>query len=233
MVPSGPHDAPPDARLLLDLADGGLLGRLALLEVALRQAPLDPARPVEPSDDRRAGLAGAAVDHQSARRRLLHGRQGPARPTGPPREAGGGGHAVTVASGADHHLGARGGALPRPGSVWQACTSCPTVPPAIPPTAAWSASAEEPGNSDAQDRARRRLAAALVELDPAITGLAERFTSRGHRLALVGGPVRDAVLGRRAPDHDFTTDARARRDGAAPAPGGRTPSGTSGGRTGR
>ena len=100
-----------------------------------------------------------------------------------------------------------GGALPRPGSVWQACTSCPTVPAGHPADRPWSASAEEPGNSDAQDRARRRLAAALVELDPAITGLAERFTSRGHRLALVGGPVRDAVLGRRAPDHDLTTDA--------------------------
>jgi poly(A) polymerase len=60
---------------------------------------------------------------------------------------------------------------------------------------------------DAQDRARRRLAAALVDLDPAVLALAERFTSRGHRLALVGGPVRDAVLGRRAPDHDLTTDA--------------------------
>jgi poly(A) polymerase len=67
--------------------------------------------------------------------------------------------------------------------------------------------ADEPGNSDAQDRARRRLAAALVELDPAIAVLAERFTSQGHRLALVGGPVRDAVLGRPAPDHDLTTDA--------------------------
>jgi poly(A) polymerase len=60
---------------------------------------------------------------------------------------------------------------------------------------------------DAQDRARRRLAAALVDLDPAVLALAERFASRGHRLALVGGPVRDAVLGRRAPDHDLTTDA--------------------------
>jgi poly(A) polymerase len=66
---------------------------------------------------------------------------------------------------------------------------------------------ELPENSDAQDRARRRLAGALVELDPALTALAERFTSKGHRLALVGGPVRDAVLGRRAPDHDLTTDA--------------------------
>jgi poly(A) polymerase len=57
------------------------------------------------------------------------------------------------------------------------------------------------------EQARRRLAAALVELDPAVLALAERFAAAGHRLALVGGPVRDAVLGRRAPDLDFTTDA--------------------------
>ncbi len=57
------------------------------------------------------------------------------------------------------------------------------------------------------DRARRRLAAALTELDPAILQLAELFAAKGHALALVGGPVRDAVLGRRAPDLDFTTDA--------------------------
>jgi poly(A) polymerase len=67
--------------------------------------------------------------------------------------------------------------------------------------------AASPPDGDPQDRARRRLAAALVELDPAIGVLAERFATRGHRLALVGGPVRDAVLGRRAPDHDLTTDA--------------------------
>ncbi|QGN58659.1 CCA tRNA nucleotidyltransferase [Tetrasphaera sp. HKS02] len=33
------------------------------------------------------------------------------------------------------------------------------------------------------------------------------FAAGGHELALVGGPVRDAFLGRRAPDLDFTTDA--------------------------
>ena len=80
-------------------------------------------------------------------------------------------------------------------------------PSGPPPASTGSSSGAAPGNSDARDRARRRLAAALLELDPAITALAEPFTSRGHRLALVGGPVRDAVLGRRAPDHDLTTDA--------------------------
>jgi poly(A) polymerase len=57
------------------------------------------------------------------------------------------------------------------------------------------------------EQARRRLAAALLELDPAVIDLAERFAAAGHRLALVGGPVRNAALARRAPDHDFTTDA--------------------------
>lgn len=33
------------------------------------------------------------------------------------------------------------------------------------------------------------------------------FTAAGHELALVGGSVRDAFLGRRSPDLDFTTDA--------------------------
>lgn len=38
--------------------------------------------------------------------------------------------------------------------------------------------------------------------------LAERFRSAGHELYLVGGSVRDALLGRDAFDLDFTTDAR-------------------------
>ena len=56
--------------------------------------------------------------------------------------------------------------------------------------------------------ARRRLGAALVQLDPAVGELGERFAAAGHELALVGGPVRDAVLGRRALDLDFATSAR-------------------------
>ena len=66
--------------------------------------------------------------------------------------------------------------------------------------------AAEPGGS--VETARRRLAAALLHLDPAVAELGALFAGAGHRLALVGGPVRDAVLGRRSPDLDFTTDAR-------------------------
>ena len=39
------------------------------------------------------------------------------------------------------------------------------------------------------------------------TELGERFRAAGHELSLVGGPVRDAFLGRRSPDLDFTTTA--------------------------
>jgi poly(A) polymerase len=51
-----------------------------------------------------------------------------------------------------------------------------------------------------------RLRPLLDEVRP----LAERFSGAGHRLYLVGGVVRDAVLGRAIDDRDldFTTDAR-------------------------
>jgi poly(A) polymerase len=42
---------------------------------------------------------------------------------------------------------------------------------------------------------------------PLVSDLGERFAAAGHSLALVGGPVRDALLGRPSPDLDFTTDA--------------------------
>lgn len=43
--------------------------------------------------------------------------------------------------------------------------------------------------------------------DPLLTELGERFSGEGKELSLVGGPVRDAFLGRIAPDLDFTSDA--------------------------
>jgi poly(A) polymerase len=60
--------------------------------------------------------------------------------------------------------------------------------------------------------AQQRAVTELAPLTRLLTGLGERFASAGHELALVGGPVRDALLGRlsSAPDADldFTTDAR-------------------------
>jgi poly(A) polymerase len=54
-------------------------------------------------------------------------------------------------------------------------------------------------------------AAALAELledDSVVVRLARRFRDAGHDLYLVGGPVRDAFLGRSFADLDLTTDAR-------------------------
>lgn len=48
----------------------------------------------------------------------------------------------------------------------------------------------------------------LNQLAPLLTPLAERFAEQGAELYLVGGSVRDAVLGRLGTDLDFTTDAR-------------------------
>lgn len=44
-----------------------------------------------------------------------------------------------------------------------------------------------------------------------VAALARAFADDGHELALVGGPVRDAFLGREIADLDFTTDARPER----------------------
>lgn len=47
----------------------------------------------------------------------------------------------------------------------------------------------------------------LVTSQEPIKGLAEAFAAGGFELALVGGPVRDAFLGRKVHDLDFTTSA--------------------------
>ena len=56
------------------------------------------------------------------------------------------------------------------------------------------------------------VAAAVERLDvlatsPVVAKLSGAFVAAGHELALVGGPVRDAFLGRPASDLDFTTSA--------------------------
>lgn len=55
------------------------------------------------------------------------------------------------------------------------------------------------------------LTAAAVALNkhaPMLRELGSAFDAAGHQLYLVGGSVRDALLGRLSPDLDFTTDAR-------------------------
>jgi poly(A) polymerase len=63
----------------------------------------------------------------------------------------------------------------------------------------------------AQDRldvARTRAASMFHALPEPVHELGRLFEAAGHELALVGGPVRDAVLGRNSADLDFTTSAR-------------------------
>jgi poly(A) polymerase len=60
-------------------------------------------------------------------------------------------------------------------------------------------------------RARENAVVELMRVAPLADELAERFVAAGHRLYLVGGSVRDAMLGRLGDggnsDLDFTTDA--------------------------
>ena len=68
------------------------------------------------------------------------------------------------------------------------------------------------------------LRAAVARLAPVIPvgqELGRRFAEAGHELALVGGPVRDAFIGRTSPDLDFTTDATPDETARELAAGGR------------
>jgi poly(A) polymerase len=56
-------------------------------------------------------------------------------------------------------------------------------------------------------RAQENAAVDLVPIHAVADELAARFAAAGHRLYLVGGSVRDALLGREQDDLDFTTDA--------------------------
>jgi len=55
---------------------------------------------------------------------------------------------------------------------------------------------------------QRSVTAELDRIGPVIDELGALFAAAGHELALVGGPVRDAMLGRQHNDLDFTTSAR-------------------------
>jgi poly(A) polymerase len=53
-----------------------------------------------------------------------------------------------------------------------------------------------------------RVVAELARIAPVTDELGARFAAAGEEIALVGGPVRDAMLGRLQQDLDFTTSAR-------------------------
>ncbi len=57
-------------------------------------------------------------------------------------------------------------------------------------------------------QAQRSVQAELDRISPVVDQLGSLFVAAGHELALVGGPVRDAMLGRAHSDLDLTTSAR-------------------------
>ncbi len=61
---------------------------------------------------------------------------------------------------------------------------------------------------DALTGVQRTAVAELLRVFPVVDELGRRFARAGHELHLVGGTVRDALLGRMQDDLDFTTDAR-------------------------
>jgi poly(A) polymerase len=63
-------------------------------------------------------------------------------------------------------------------------------------------------NPTALSQVQRRAVSELLRVSPVADDLARRFQEAGFSLALVGGSVRDALLGRLGNDLDFATDAR-------------------------
>ena len=62
--------------------------------------------------------------------------------------------------------------------------------------------------SNALDAAGELAIRSLIDRAPLASSLAQAFKEAGFNLALVGGPVRDAILGRLGNDLDFTTNAK-------------------------
>ncbi len=69
---------------------------------------------------------------------------------------------------------------------------------------------QSPSSAEASalSQAQRRAVGELLRVSPVADDLGRRFQEAGFKLALVGGSVRDALLGRLGNDLDFTTDAR-------------------------
>ncbi|ASU81728.1 CCA tRNA nucleotidyltransferase [Nocardiopsis gilva YIM 90087] len=72
-----------------------------------------------------------------------------------------------------------------------------------------TASSSSPSTAPAEltDAQKAAITGLFGSIDTIATELGDLFAAAGHELALVGGPVRDALLGREVHDLDLTTDA--------------------------
>ncbi|MFC4564389.1 CCA tRNA nucleotidyltransferase [Nocardiopsis mangrovi] len=84
-------------------------------------------------------------------------------------------------------------------------TALPGENPRNVPDAAVAASSPAAGELTAEQQAA--ITELFASIDTVTEELGERFAAAGHELALVGGPVRDALIGRPVHDFDLTTDA--------------------------
>src|SRR5438128_8868745 len=71
-----------------------------------------------------------------------------------------------------------------------------------------SSAAVSPQLARELSEAQRRAVAELLRVSPIADEAGRRFEAAGHELHLVGGSVRDALLGRLGDDLDFATSAR-------------------------
>ena len=67
---------------------------------------------------------------------------------------------------------------------------------------------DEPESTLRMSDVQRTAVRELLRIAPVVDELGARFEAAGEQIALVGGPVRDAMLGRLQNDLDFTTSAR-------------------------
>lgn len=67
---------------------------------------------------------------------------------------------------------------------------------------------DEPESPLSMSEVQRTAMRELLRVAPVVDELGARFARAGEQIALVGGPVRDAMLGRLHNDLDFTTSAR-------------------------
>jgi len=67
--------------------------------------------------------------------------------------------------------------------------------------------ADQSASAGSLSAVQQQAVQSLLRIAPVVDELGSRFAAAGHEIALVGGPVRDILLGRGSKDLDFATSA--------------------------